>query len=87
LQDFSDTAALAMQMDLVISVDTSIAHLSGALGLPVWIILAFLPDFRWLRDRKDSPWYPTAQLFRQSLPGDWSAVIAEITASLHKQCN
>lgn len=82
LQDFADTAALAVNLDLVISVDTSIAHLAGALGLPVWILLPFAPDWRWLRDRADSPWYPTARLFRQSEPGDWDGVIARARREL-----
>jgi tetratricopeptide (TPR) repeat protein len=75
LHDFSDTAALIEAMDLVITVDTSVAHLAGALGKPVWILLPFAPDFRWLLDRKDSPWYPSARLFRQREIGQWSSVI------------
>jgi tetratricopeptide (TPR) repeat protein len=78
LADFSDTAALIEQMDLIISVDTSVAHLAGALGKPVWILLPFIPDFRWLLGRTDSPWYPTATLFRQPAIGDWSSVIKKI---------
>ena len=69
-------------MDLIISVDTSIAHLSGALGKPVWVLLPRVPDFRWLLDRPDSPWYPTARLFRQPERGDWDAVIHDVKASL-----
>ena len=65
LKDFSDTAALISNLDLVISVDTSVAHLAGALAKPVWVLLPFIPDWRWLLDRADSPWYPTARLFRQ----------------------
>lgn len=75
LKDFSDTAALVELMDLVVSVDTSVAHLAGAMGKSVWILLPFNPDWRWLLDRKDSPWYPTAQLFRQPAIGDWASVI------------
>ncbi len=82
LEDFSDTAALASLMDLVISVDTSIAHLVGALGKPVWILLPFAPDWRWLLDREDSPWYPTARLFRQSRAGDWDSVIDRVKRDL-----
>ncbi|HZS56905.1 MAG TPA: hypothetical protein VFA65_21040 [Bryobacteraceae bacterium] len=78
----SDTAALMSQMDLIISVDTMTAHLAGALGKPVWILLPVDADWRWMLDRHDSPWYPTAALFRQSRPGDWSATIDEVTESL-----
>ena len=80
LHDFSDTAALLANMDLVITVDTSVAHLAGAMGKPVWILLAFDPDFRWLLNRDDSPWYPTARLFRQPAAGDWDSVIAKVRA-------
>lgn len=82
LNDFSDTAALVAQLDLVISVDTAVAHLAGALGKPVWILLPFHPDFRWLRDREDSPWYPTARLFRQTQDGDWKGVIDRVFQQL-----
>ncbi len=75
LDDFADTAAVIENLDLVISVDTSIAHLAGALGKPVWIFLPFDPDWRWLLDRNDSPWYPSVRLFRQSRIGDWTSVI------------
>jgi tetratricopeptide (TPR) repeat protein len=78
LQDFADTAALIAQMDLVISVDTSVAHLAGALGKPVWILLAYSCDYRWMLERSDSPWYPSAHLFRQQQPGDWVHVIANV---------
>ena len=78
LADLSDTAALISAMDLVISVDTSVAHLAGALGQTVWILLAYSPDFRWLLDRSDSPWYPTATLFRQTAPGDWTSAVGQI---------
>jgi hypothetical protein len=82
LDDFSDTAALIAQMDLVISVDTSVAHLTGALGKPLWLLLPFHPDFRWLRDRDDSPCYPTAKLFRQTTDCDWDGVVARIAEQL-----
>jgi Flp pilus assembly protein TadD len=75
LNDFTDTAALISEMDLIISVDTSVVHLAGALGKPVWILLPFVPDFRWLTGRKDSPWYPTARLFRQTTIGNWTNVL------------
>ena len=82
LYDLSNTAALIQEMDLVISVDTSLAHLAGALGKPVWILLPYLPDYRWMLDRTDSPWYPTATLFRQPAPGDWESVISAVVAKL-----
>jgi tetratricopeptide (TPR) repeat protein len=82
LTDFSQTAALVASLDLVITVDTSIAHLAGALGKPVWILLPFSPDWRWLRGRGDSPWYPTAQLLRQSTPGDWDSVLVDVLRQL-----
>ena len=82
LQDFTDTAALCQCMDLVISICTSVAHLSGALGRPTWVLLAFAADWRWLLDRSDSPWYPTAKLYRQSCAGDWSHVLEKVAADL-----
>jgi tetratricopeptide (TPR) repeat protein len=84
LNDFADTAALVAALDLVISVDTSVAHLAGALGRPVWILNRFDACWRWLQDRTDSPWYPTARLFRQTAPGDWNGVIAEVVAALRE---
>src|SRR5262245_43179640 len=82
LEDFSDTAALMSQLDLVISVDTSVAHLAGSLGKPVWILLTYFPDWRWLLDRGDSPWYPSARLFRQNASRSWDGVIARVRATL-----
>lgn len=82
LNDFADTAALIECLDLVISVDTAVAHLAGALGKPVWILQRFSPDFRWLLERDDSPWYPSARLFRQPQRGDWSSVISAIAEQL-----
>ncbi len=82
LEDFADTAAIIAQLDLVISVDTSVAHIAGALGKPVWILLPFAPDFRWLLERTDSPWYPSATLFRQPKPGDWNSVVARVADKL-----
>jgi hypothetical protein len=82
LNDFSDTAALIDNLDLVISVDTSTAHLAGALGKPVWILNRFDTDWRWLLDRSDSPWYPTAKLFRQQRIEDWTGVIDQVKNEL-----
>jgi tetratricopeptide (TPR) repeat protein len=82
LADFSDTAAAMAQLDLIISVDTSTVHLAGALGRPVWILLPFLPDWRWLLDRDTSPWYPTARLFRQDETRRWDSVIPRVRAAL-----
>jgi tetratricopeptide (TPR) repeat protein len=82
LEDFTETAELISQLDLVISVDTSVAHLAGALGKPVWIMVTYIPDWRWLLDRDDSPWYPTARLFRQANVDDWEGVIARVHDAL-----
>ena len=82
LTDFSDTAALIQCLDLVITVDTSVAHLAGALGKPVWILLPATPDYRWMLDRDDSPWYPSARLFRQPSDGGWGVVAASVRAHL-----
>ena len=82
LGDFADTAALIAALDLVIAVDTSVAHLAGALGKPTWLMLPFAADFRWLLKREDSPWYPNMRLFRQQRPGDWHGVIARVSAAL-----
>lgn len=77
-KDILDTAALIQQLDLVITVDTMTAHLAGALGVPVWILLPYRADWRWMLRRADSPWYPTARLFRQRTPGDWQPVIHHV---------
>ncbi|GFO53247.1 hypothetical protein GMSM_02540 [Geomonas sp. Red276] len=82
IADFSDTAALASRLDLVITVDTSVAHLCGGLGLPVWVLIPFIPDWRWMAEREDSPWYPTMRLFRQQRPGDWDGVLARVRQAL-----
>ncbi len=82
LEDFSDTAALVAAMDLVISIDTSVAHLAGALGKATWILLPFAPDYRWTVEGAGTPWYPGARLFRQTVSGDWSCVIREVAAGL-----
>jgi hypothetical protein len=81
-QNFTDAAALVAEMDLVLSIDTSLAHLAGALGKPVWIMLPFSADWRWLVGRNDTPWYPTARLFRQRQPGDWNSVVAAVAQAL-----
>jgi tetratricopeptide (TPR) repeat protein len=82
LKSYADTAALIANLDLVISVDTSVVHLAGALAKPVWILLPFVPDWRWLLDRDDSPWYPTARLFRQDETRGWDSVMARVHAAL-----
>jgi hypothetical protein len=85
LEDFSDTAAVISQLDLVICVDTAVAHLAGALGKPVWVLLQKDPDWRWMLEREDSPWYPTMRLFRQRRHGDWPEVIERVKVAL-EQC-
>jgi ADP-heptose:LPS heptosyltransferase len=82
LQDFADTATLIESLDLVITVDTAVAHLAGAMGKPVWILLAAMPDWRWMLQREDSPWYPTMRLFRQPSRGDWNSVIERVADAL-----
>jgi len=82
LRDFATTAAAIERMDLVVSVDTSVAHLAGALGKPVWLLLPFAPDWRWMLGRDDSPWYPTMRLFRQNQIGDWTTVVVRLCAEL-----
>ena len=81
-EDFADTAAIVANLDLVISIDTSVAHLAGAMGKPVWVLLHKAPDWRWMHDREDSPWYPTARLFRQSTLGNWQDVITRVEREL-----
>ena len=83
---FMDTAAIMEHLDLVITSDTSIAHLAGALGRPVWVALPFVPDWRWMLERSDSPWYPTMRLFRQRRPGDWRSVFDAIRSALCESC-
>lgn len=80
--DFADTAAIVANLDLVITIDTSVAHLAGAMGKPVWVLLHHMPDWRWLLGRNDSPWYPTARLFRQTAPRDWDSVIYRVRQEL-----
>jgi Flp pilus assembly protein TadD len=85
LGDFADTAALLVNLNLVITVDTAVAHLAGALGIPVWVVLPFDADWRWLLDREDTPWYPSMRLFRQSTWGDWAGVFERVTEALREQ--
>jgi tetratricopeptide (TPR) repeat protein len=82
LGDFADTAAVIENLDLVVSVDTAVAHLTGALGKPVWLLLPYVPEWRWLLDREDSPWYPTMRLFRQQSAGDWAGVVERVKVAL-----
>jgi tetratricopeptide (TPR) repeat protein len=82
LGDFADTATLIECLDLVVAIDTSVAHVTGALGKPVWILLPYESDYRWMVGREDSPWYPTARLFRQRRPGDWAGVVKEVAEAL-----
>ena len=82
LTDFAETAGAILNLDLVIAVDTAVAHLAGALARPTWIMIAFSPDWRWLLNRDDSPWYPSVRLYRQPAPGDWDNVIARVAADV-----
>jgi ADP-heptose:LPS heptosyltransferase len=82
LGDFADTAAAMAVLDLVISVDTSVVHLAGAMGRPCWVLLPYAQDWRWLRDREDSPWYPSLRLFRQQKPQAWDRVLTRVAAAL-----
>ncbi len=80
--DFSETAACIAQLDLIVTVDTSVAHVAAAAGKPVWLLLPFVPDWRWLLERDDSPWYPSMRLFRQPQKGDWASVLTSVNAAL-----
>jgi len=82
LLDFTDTAAAIQNMDLIISVDTAVLHLAGAMDKPIWALLAFAPDWRWMLNRSDSPWYPTRRLFRQKDWGNWDSVFEECAKEL-----
>jgi ADP-heptose:LPS heptosyltransferase len=82
LKDFTDTAALIENLDLTVTVDTSVAHLAAALGKPVWMLNRFDSCWRWLLDRSDSPWYPTMRLYRQEGPGDWEGVVKRVKTDL-----
>jgi hypothetical protein len=81
-QNYEETAKAIAALDLVISVDTSVAHLAGAMGKPVWVLLDHHPDWRWMLKRKDSPWYRSARLFRQPSPGDWGGVVRMLVSAL-----
>jgi hypothetical protein len=83
--DFSDTAAAIANLDLVISVDTSVAHLAGAMGKPTWLLLPWAADWRWLQERSDTPWYPSMRLFRQNKLGAWDNVFEQVTGALQSQ--
>ena len=87
LQDFSDTAALVDVMDIIISVDTSVAHLAGAMGKKLWLLLPYLPDFRWMLDREDSPWYSSAKLYRQEKINNWDSTLEKLKVDLLKHIN
>jgi hypothetical protein len=82
LGDFADTAGAIANLDLVIAADTAVAHLAGALAKPMWTLVPFSPDWRWMLNREDSPWYPTMRLFRQPAPGDWDSVVAQVADCL-----
>lgn len=82
LTDFAETAALIDVLDLIVTVDTSVAHVAGALGKPVWLLSRYDACWRWMRDRDDSPWYPTMRLFRQTTPGDWAGVMRRVASAL-----
>jgi hypothetical protein len=84
LGDFADTAAIMDELDVIVTIDSSVAHLAGAAGRPVWILLPFYPDWRWLLGRDDSPWYPSARLFRQAAVGDWTSAIERVSAALRE---
>ena len=85
IKDFADTAALIAHLDLVISVDTAVAHLAGAMGKPVWTMVSFPPAWQWMLDREDSPWYPTMRLFRQKTRGDWAGVVERMAEELNRR--
>jgi hypothetical protein len=82
LSDFAETAAVIANLDLVLAIDTAVVHVAGALGRPVWAMLSFAPDWRWLLDRDDSPWYPSLRIFRQPIPGDWATVVGNVRRAL-----
>ena len=83
-EDFGDTAAVVENLDLLISVDTAVVHLAGAMGKTVWTLLPFAPDWRWQRNTADSPWYPTMRLYRQPARGDWNSVFENVAGDLQQ---
>jgi hypothetical protein len=85
LTDFVQTAALIENLDLIVTIDTAVAHLAGAMGKRVWLLLQWIPDWRWMMERTDSPWYPTMRLFRQTKIGDWAEVLHNVAASLQNE--
>jgi ADP-heptose:LPS heptosyltransferase len=84
LVDFAETAAAISELDLVVTVDTAVAHLAGSLGKPVWLLLMYAPDWRWMLAREDTPWYPTMRLFRQTRPGEWGDVVERVVEELRR---
>jgi ADP-heptose:LPS heptosyltransferase len=86
MQDFADTAAMIANLDLVVSVDTGVAHLAGAMGKPTWLLTPVGPDWRWFLNRSDSPWYPSMRLYRQKAPNDWGPVMRRVAADLSGLC-
>jgi ADP-heptose:LPS heptosyltransferase len=84
LTDFGQTAAVLMSLDLVITVDSAVGHLAGAMGRPAWVLLASPNDWRWMHEREGSPWYPSLRLFRQSVPGNWAEVVGRVAAALRE---
>jgi len=82
IRDFSEMAALVACLDIVISVDSALTHLAGAMGVPAWLLAAHTPDWRWLLERGDSPWYPSVRIFRQQRSGDWPGVIERVAGAL-----
>ncbi len=85
IDNFGDSAAIIEHLDLVITVDTAIGHLTGAMGKPAWIMLPYAPDWRWLRERTDTPWYPDVRLFRPAAPKDWASITNAVAAALREQ--
>jgi hypothetical protein len=85
LTDFAETAAMIQHLDLIVTVDTAVAHLAGAMGKRTWLMLPWIPDWRWMLERTDSPWYPTMRLFRQRKTGDWAEVLRQVAGSLQNE--